>query len=160
MKRGNFIVSQSKRKSTTWRWRQRPLKPGFAKPAPQSQIIYTFPFSKSGYQSIKLIREQLSMRILDISNSQTADPNNNTDIKQDSLFDRQNTAWLMTRSLGDSTKSVHVLCLGTNKLWPIHVLSWKFYTCKINWHFETCLCHFSPAISRFLSYWYTVPVIR
>lgn len=43
--RGNFIVPQSKRKSRTWRWRQKPLKIGFVKPAKHTTESYHLDFS-------------------------------------------------------------------------------------------------------------------
>lgn len=55
-----------------------------------------------------LIKEQLSMRILQ-NLKQSKDPNNNTGIKQGSLFVRKNMAGLMARFLWNCTESLHIL---------------------------------------------------
>lgn len=116
MKRGNFIVSKTKRekkKKHNTKIKERALKNRLCNASQTHYRVRPFrlcPFPQIWLQKHKV--NQGASRHENITESQIVKidaPNNNRDIKQDPLFNRQNMAGLMTGYLlTDCTKYVHV----------------------------------------------------
>lgn len=106
MRRENSIVSQSQKKKHNMRMKaedfekKKKKERRFCKGSQAQYKIKSFRLFHSPNLATKasLIKEQLSMRILQ-NLKQSKDPNNNTGIKQGSLFVRKNMAGLMARFL-------------------------------------------------------------